>query len=73
MLMVAASIFDYSSRGRATIGAIWFLSIYAVLVWAARFGLSPQVDGWSAPVTLRGLGAAALSPVLVLAVIGSRL
>jgi hypothetical protein len=73
MLTVAASIFDDLTPGRAATGTIWFLSIYAIVVWAARFSLAPQLDGWSAPLTQRALGAAALSPVLVLAVIGSRL
>ena len=70
LVVVPMSIIEDFSPGRAAVGTIWFLSIYAVLVWAARFSLAPQLDGWTAPLTPRLLGAVALSPILFLAVMG---
>jgi hypothetical protein len=70
LVVVSMSIFEDFSSWRAAIGTIWFLLIYAVLVWAARFSLSPQLDGWTAPLSLRLLGAIGLAPILALAVLG---
>jgi hypothetical protein len=52
---------------RATVGFLWFLVIYAVIVWAARFTLAPQLDGWRAPVAVRAVGVAVLALGVVLA------
>jgi len=70
VVVVSMSIFEDFSPGRAAVGTIWFLLTYAVLVWAARFSLAPQLDGWTARLTPRLLGAVALSPVLFIAVMG---
>jgi len=70
MVVVTKSIFDDLSVGRGAIGAIWFLSIYAILTWAARFSLEPQQDGWVAPVAVRVLGLVVLAPIISVAVVG---
>ena len=52
---------------RATVGFLWFLGIYAVIVWAAGFTLAPQPDGWRAPIAVRAVGVAVLALGVVLA------
>jgi hypothetical protein len=42
---------------------MWFLTVYAGIIWAARFTLAPQLDGWRAPRALRIVGVAALGLV----------
>jgi hypothetical protein len=42
--------------GRAFAGILWFLIIYSVIVWAARYSLAPQLDGWRAPRPVRVVG-----------------
>lgn len=66
---VAASMFAELSPMRALIGTAWFVSIYAVTVWAARFSLAPQLDEWSAPLALRVLGLVGLAPVVLAGVV----
>ena len=73
MVTISMSIFEDISTGRAVIGSVWVLFIYAVLAWAAHFSLSPQLDGWFAALTLRVLGSFALAPIAFIAVMGSRL
>ena len=68
-VLVAASIFEDFSFGRAAVGTVWFLVIYAVIVWTARLSLAPQFDGWSAPWMLRILGVIAVMPVLFFATV----
>ena len=46
---------------RTLVGFLWFLVIYAGIVWAAGFTLAPQLDGWRAPRAVRVVGLAALS------------
>lgn len=46
---------------RTVVGFLWFLVIYAGIVWAAGFTLAPQLDGWRAPRAVRVVGLAALS------------
>ena len=46
---------------RTLVGFLWFLVIYAGIVWAAGFTLAPQLDGWRAPRAVRLVGLAALS------------
>jgi hypothetical protein len=46
---------------RTVVGFMWFLVIYAGIVWAAGFTLAPQLDGWRAPRAVRVVGLAALS------------
>jgi len=37
-----------------------------VIIWAARFSLGPQLDGWRASTPVRVLGALALAPLILL-------
>jgi len=64
---VGSSLFDDLSPPRATVGFLWFLGIYAVIVWAAGFTLAPQPDGWRAPIAVRAVGVAVLALGVVLA------
>jgi hypothetical protein len=64
---VGSSLFDDLSPPRATVGFLWFLGIYAVIVWAATFTLAPQPDGWRAPIAVRAVGLAVLALGVVLA------
>lgn len=68
-VLVAASIFENFSFGRATLGTAWFLVIYAVIVRVAQSSLAPQADGWKAPLTLRLLGFIAVLPILFFATV----
>jgi hypothetical protein len=56
---------DLSST-RTVVGFLWFLSVYAGIVWAARFTLAPQLDGWRAPRAARMAGVAAVALVALL-------
>ena len=64
--VTARSFFNDLSPERGVVAVIWFLAIYAVIIWAARFSLGPQLDGWRASVPLRVLGALPLTPLIVL-------
>ena len=64
----ALSFFDDLSLMRAVAGVIWFLVIYAGIIWAARFSLGPQLDGWRVPTAVRVLGVVALAPLIMLAI-----
>jgi hypothetical protein len=67
--LVGWLLLDDLSVGRAAVGFVWFLALYAVIVWGAHFTLAPQRDGWRAPRAVRIAGAAALAAaVLLLAV-----
>lgn len=72
LLLSARPLLDELSIGRAVTGTLWFVAIYAGIVWAARFSLAPQLDGWRAPRVLRAVGvvgtAAAMSLFGVMAV-----
>jgi hypothetical protein len=65
----ALSFFDDLSLVRAVVGVIWFLGIYAGIIWAARFSLGPQLDGWQVPTAVRVLGLVALAPLILLAIL----
>lgn len=65
----ALSFFNDLSLMRAVAGVIWFLAIYAGIIWAARFSLGPQVDGWRVPLAVRVLGVVALAPLILLAIL----
>ncbi|HZP97091.1 MAG TPA: hypothetical protein VFC31_12240 [Candidatus Limnocylindria bacterium] len=66
-LATVLSFFDDLTAVRAVAGAVWFLAIYAGIVWAARSSLGPQEDGWRVPTALRMLGVAMLVPMILLA------
>ena len=63
----ALTFFDELSVLRAVAGVLWFLAIYAGIIWAARFSLGPQLDGWRAPTAVRVLGLATLAPLILFA------
>jgi hypothetical protein len=42
---------------------------YAGIIWAARFSLGPQLDGWRVPTAVRVLGVVALAPPILLAIL----
>ena len=65
----ALSFFDDLSLVHAVAGVIWFLAIYAGIIWAARFSLGPQLDGWRLPMAVRVLGVVALAPLILLAIL----
>lgn len=56
----------------AALGSLWFVVIYAVIIWAARASLAPQEDGWRMPVAARVVGFAALAPLVVFAAMLTR-
>lgn len=66
VLAIAAILSDDLSTLRAGAGFLWFLVVYAGIVWAARFSLAPHLDGWRAPREARVIGVAALTVVTVL-------
>jgi hypothetical protein len=66
VLFIAKVLLDDLSVARAVVGFLWFLAIYAGIVWAARFTLAPQLDGWRAPRAVRVVGVAAVALVSVL-------
>ena len=65
--VTARSFFNDLSLERGVASVIWFLTIYAGIIWAARFSLGPQLDGWRASAPVRVLGVVALAPVILLA------
>jgi hypothetical protein len=67
-LATAVSFFDDLPVIRAALGAVWFFAIYAGIIWAARFSLGPQLDGWRVPTALRVVGLVALAPLIFLAI-----
>lgn len=54
--------------GKAVVGIAWFLLVYVVIAWAARFTLGPQRDGWRPPMALRVVGVVAVVGVAALGV-----
>lgn len=64
----ALSFFGDLPLVRAAVGSIWFVAIYAGIVWAARYSLGPQLDGWRVPIVARVMGFAALAPLILLAI-----
>ena len=42
---------------------------HLLAVWAARFSLGPQLDGWRLPMAVRVLGVVALAPLILLAIL----
>lgn len=66
-LATALTFFHDLSLPRAVVGTVWFIAIYAGIIWAARSGLAPQRDDWRMPIALRGLGVLALAPLAILA------
>ena len=69
VLAIGSILFDDLSTLRASAGFVWFLIVYAGIVWAARFSLAPQPDGWRAPRAVRVVGVAALVVIAVLEVL----
>lgn len=57
---------------RAALGAVWFVVVYSVIIWAARSSLAPQQDGWRMPVAARVVGLAALAPLVLIAAMLTR-
>jgi len=66
-LVTARSFFNDLSVERGVAGVIWFLAVYAGIIWAARSSLGPQLDGWRASTPVRLLGVVTLAPVIVFA------
>jgi len=66
VVAVAVILLDDLSLVRAGVGFLWFLVVYAGIIWAARFTLAPQLDGWRAPRAARIVGGVALALVAVL-------
>ncbi|MGH2640477.1 MAG: hypothetical protein ACRDGO_02125 [Actinomycetota bacterium] len=69
VLAIGAILFDDLSTLRAAAGFLWFLVVYAGIVWAAGFSLAPHLDGWRAPRAARVVGVAALTMVAALEVL----
>ena len=66
VVAIATILSDDLSTLRAGAGFLWFLAVYAGIIWAARFTLAPQLDGWRAPRAARIGGVAALALVTLL-------
>lgn len=66
VLFIATVLLDDLSVIRASAGFVWFLAVYAGIIWAARFTLAPQKDGWKAPRAVRALGVVAVALVFLL-------
>jgi hypothetical protein len=66
-LLTAASLFDQLSLWRAVMGSIWFIAIYAGIIWATRFSLGPQLDGWRPPDLARVAGGGVLMLMVLFA------
>jgi hypothetical protein len=66
VVAIAAILSDDLSTARAAVGFMWFLTVYAGIIWAARFTLAPQLDGWRAPRAARITGVTALGLVALL-------
>lgn len=56
------------SLARSLIALPWFLLVYVVIAWAARFTLGPQRDGWRPPAVLRLIGWAGVVAVAALGI-----
>lgn len=63
VVATAGILLDDLSAARAVAGFLWFLAVYAGIIWAARFTLAPQLDGWRAPRVVRIAGMAPLGLV----------
>jgi hypothetical protein len=63
----ALTFFDELSVLRAVAGVLWFLAIYAGIIWAARSSLGPQLDGWRPPTAARVLGVVTLAALITFA------
>jgi hypothetical protein len=63
----AITFFDELSLLRAVAGVLWFLAIYAGIIWAARSSLGPQLDGWRPPTAARVLGLVTMAALITLA------
>jgi hypothetical protein len=63
----ALSFFGDLPPIRAAVGTIWFVVIYSLIIWAARYSLGPQLDGWRVPLAARVVGLAALAALVLLA------
>lgn len=63
VLATAGILLDDLSTARAAAGFLWFLAVYAGIIWAARCTLTPQLDGWRAPRVVHIAGVAALGLV----------
>ena len=61
IVLVGVSLSNDLPTLRAIVGFVWFLVIYAGIVWAAGFTLAPQLDGWRAPRVVRAAAAVALT------------
>jgi hypothetical protein len=66
VVAIAGILADDLPLSRTVAGFLWFLVVYAGIIWAARFSLAPQLDGWRAPRALRIGGVAALTAALLL-------
>ncbi len=66
LVAIAGILLDDLSMVRAGMGFLWFLVVYAGIIWAARFTLAPQLDGWRAPRAARIVGVVALALVALL-------
>jgi hypothetical protein len=66
VVAIAGILLDDLSVGRAAAGFVWFLGVYAGIVWAARFTMAPQRDGWKTSRRARALAVAALVVAAVL-------
>ena len=66
VVAIAGILLDDLSMVHAGIGFLWFLAVYAGIIWAARFTLAPQLDGWRAPRAARIVGVVALALVALL-------
>lgn len=64
LVLSARPLFEELSIGRAVVGTAWFVAIYAGIVWAARFSLAPQLDGWRAPRAMRVLSVVAAACIV---------
>lgn len=69
LVLSARPLFDELVLGRAVIGTVWLIAIYAGIVWAARCSLAPQLDGWRAPKTVRAIGLVGIACAIVLFVL----
>ena len=63
VVATASLLLDDLPTARAVAGFVWFLAVYAGIIWAAGFTLAPQLDGWRAPLVARIAGVAALGLV----------
>ena len=66
VVATAGILIEDLSTARAVAGSLWFLGVYAGIIWAARFTLAPQLDGWRAPLAARIGGVVALALVALL-------